>query len=82
MEAERSKVANAPHQLRLFEETLKRHTNVLEKTIALKYSIEGVLLDERMQSTSLRFMRYVAVWLLRIATGSDYKPGTETETIK
>lgn len=82
MEAERSKVANAPHQLRLFEETLKRHTNVLEKTIALKYSIEGVLLDERMQATSLRFMRYVAVWLLRIATGSDYKPGTETETIK
>lgn len=82
MEAERSKLVNAPHQLRLFEETLKRHTNVLEKTIALKYSIEGVLLDERMQSTSLRFMRYVAVWLLRIATGSDYKPGTETETIK
>ncbi|UKZ89853.1 uncharacterized protein TrAFT101_004894 [Trichoderma asperellum] len=82
MEAERSKLVNAPHQLRLFEETLKRHTNVLEKTIALKYSIEGVLLDERMQSTSLRFMRYVAVWLLRIATGSDYKPGTETETIR
>ncbi|UKZ81935.1 hypothetical protein TrVFT333_009713 [Trichoderma virens FT-333] len=82
MEAERPKLANAPHQLRLFEETLKRHTNVLEKTIALKYAIEGVLLDERMQSTSLRFMRYVTVWLLRIATGSDYKPGTETETIK
>ncbi|KAK4061306.1 hypothetical protein Trihar35433_9633 [Trichoderma harzianum] len=82
MEAERPKLANAPHQLRLFEETLKRHNNVLEKTIALKYSIEGVLLDERMQSTSLRFMRYVTVWLLRIATGSDYKPGTETETIK
>ncbi|KAL6877836.1 ubiquitin elongating factor core domain-containing protein [Trichoderma longibrachiatum] len=82
MEAERPKLANSPHQLRLFEETVKRHTNVLEKTIALKYSIEGVLLDERMQSTSLRFMRYVTVWLLRIATGSDYKPGLESETIK
>ncbi|POR34568.1 Ubiquitin conjugation factor E4 [Tolypocladium paradoxum] len=82
MEAERPKVANMPHQLRLFEETLKRHTNVLEKTIALKYAIEGALLDERMQSTSLRFMRYVAVWLLRLVTGSDYKPGKEVQAIK
>ncbi|OAQ79758.1 ubiquitin conjugation factor E4 [Purpureocillium lilacinum] len=82
MEAERPKVANSPHQLRLFEETLRRHTNVLEKTIALKYAIEGALLDERMQSTSLRFMRYVAVWLLRLVTGSDYKPGKEVESIK
>lgn len=82
MEAERPKLANSPHQLRLFEENLKRHTNVLDKTNALKYAIEGALLDERMQSTSLRFMRYVAVWLLRLATGSDYKPGQETQMIK
>ncbi|KAG5991986.1 hypothetical protein E4U43_003885, partial [Claviceps pusilla] len=82
MEAERSKLLNSPHQMRLFEETLKRHTNVLEKTIALKYAIEGALLDERMQSTSLRFMRYVAVWLLRLVTGSNYKPGTEMQMIK
>lgn len=82
MEAERPKLLNSAHQLRLLEETLKRHTNVLEKTIALKYAIEGALLDERMQGTSLRFMRYVAVWLLRLATGSNYKPGTETQMIK
>ncbi|KAK5997791.1 Ubiquitin conjugation factor E4 [Cladobotryum mycophilum] len=82
MEAERHKVAKTPHQIKLFEETLRRHTNVLEKTTALKHSIEGVLLDERMQSTSLRFMRYVAVWLLRLATGTDYKPGRESETIR
>lgn len=82
MEAERPKVANSPHQLRLFEETLRRHTNVVEKTIALKYAIEGVLLDERMQSTSLRFMRYVAVWLIRLATGSNYRPGLESREIK
>ncbi|EQL00225.1 ubiquitin fusion degradation protein 2 [Ophiocordyceps sinensis CO18] len=82
MEAERLKVANTPHQLRLFEETLKRHTNVLEKTIALKYAIEGALLDDRMQSTSLRFMRCVTVWLLRLVTETDYKPGREREMIK
>ncbi|KAI9170938.1 Ubiquitin conjugation factor E4 [Paramyrothecium foliicola] len=82
MEAERHKVANSPHQLRLFEETLRRHTNVLEKTIGLKYAIEGVLLDERMQGISLRFLRYVAVWLIRVATGSKYKPGLESQEIK
>lgn len=82
MEAERVKVANSPHQLHVFEETVKRHVNVLEKTIGLKHAIEGILLDERMQSTSLRFMRYVAVWLLRIATGQDYKPGRESQMIK
>lgn len=82
MEAERPKVENVPHQLRVLEETLKRHTNVLERTIALKYAIEGVLLDDRMQSTSLRFMRYVAVWLLRLATRSNYKPGRESQEIK
>ena len=82
MEGERRRVANAPHQLRLFEQTLQRHTNVLEKTIALKYAIEGALLDERMQGTSLRFMRYVAVWLLRVVTKSNYRPGMEKEMIK
>lgn len=82
MEAERSKIATSPQQLRLFEETLRRHTSVLEKAIGLKHGIEGVLMDERMQGTSLRFMRYVAVWLLRIATGKDYKPGRESQLIK
>lgn len=82
MEAERQKVAGSAHQLRLFDETVKRHVNVLERTIGLKYAIEGVLLDERMQGTSLRFMRYVAVWLLRIATGRDYKPGRESQLIQ
>lgn len=82
MEAERVKVANVPHQLRAFEESYNRHASVLEKSIALKYSIEGVLLDERMQSTSLRFMRYVAVWLLRLATRSNYRPGFESKEIK
>jgi len=82
MEAERHKLANSPQQLAMFEVSFKRHTSVLEKTISLKYAIEGVLLDERMQSTSLRFMRYVAVWLLRIATGTDYRPGKESEEIR
>ncbi|KAF5027783.1 hypothetical protein F66182_114 [Fusarium sp. NRRL 66182] len=82
MEAERPKFANHPVQLRQYEEAVKRHADALEKAMATKYSIEGVLLDERMQSTSLRFMRFVAVWLLRLVTGSKYKPGLESDEIQ
>ncbi|KAF9871176.1 ubiquitin elongating factor core [Colletotrichum karsti] len=74
MEAERHKLANNPAQVAMFEVTLKRHTQVLEKAIAMKYAIEGVFFDEKMQELSLRFMRYVAVWLLRLASQSDYTP--------
>ncbi|KAL1871865.1 hypothetical protein VTK73DRAFT_1833 [Phialemonium thermophilum] len=74
MEAERPKFANRPDQLALLEVSLKRHAEVLEKAMSLKFAIEGVLLDEKMQSRSLQFMRYVSVWLLRVASQSDYKP--------
>lgn len=42
--------------------------------MSLKYAVEGVLFDKAMQTKSLMFMRVVTVWLLRIATGSDYTP--------
>lgn len=74
MEAERVKVANRPRELAMFEISLKRHTDVLEKSISLKYTMEGVLLDEKMQSRSLQFMRYVSVWILRVASQTDYRP--------
>ena len=74
MEAERPKFATRPDQLALFEVSLKRHTDVLEKSISLKYTMEGVLLEEKMQSRSLQFMRYVSVWLLRVASQTDYRP--------
>jgi ubiquitin conjugation factor E4 B len=82
MEAERIKFLNAPVQLEQYEKAVKRHVDVLEKSIGVKLSIEGVLLDERMQSTSLRFMRIVAVWLLRLVTRSEYKPGQESKEIQ
>ncbi|GJD04517.1 ubiquitin elongating factor core [Colletotrichum higginsianum] len=79
MEAERPKVQNQPAQLAMFELTLKRHTAVLEKAIAMKYAIEGVFLDEKMQELSLRFMRYVAVWLLRLASQTNYTPDKDLQ---
>lgn len=74
LEAERPKLINRPDQLRMLDEALKRHTTVLERAMALKFSIEGILLEQKMQSRSLQFMRYVTVWLLRVASQTDYTP--------
>ena len=74
MEAERAKFASRPAELAMFELSLRRHTDVLEKSLSLKFAIEGVLLEEKMQSRSLQFMRYVSVWLLRVASQSAYTP--------
>lgn len=74
LEADRLKLANSPHQLAMFDISVRRHTEVLERAMCLKFSIEGCLLDEKMQGRSLQFMRYVSVWLLRVASQSDYKP--------
>lgn len=62
--------------MRRLEEQLRRFNDVLDKAMSLKYAIEGVLFDKLMQAKSLLFMRVVTVWLLRVATGSDYVPGT------
>ncbi|VZH90914.1 unnamed protein product [Fusarium fujikuroi] len=82
MEADRIKFVNNPVHLQQYDKAVQRHVDALEKSIAVKLSIEGVLLDERMQSTSLRFMRIVAVWLLRLVTRSEYKPGQESKEIQ
>ncbi|KAI0025152.1 ubiquitin conjugation factor E4 [Xylariomycetidae sp. FL0641] len=59
----------------IYKQQLQNYINIAEKYIALKHAIQGVVLDKDMQTLSLQFMRYVAVWLLRVASGSDYKPG-------
>lgn len=57
-----------------FEAQLKKYTDLLENAMSLKFSIEGALKDKQMQTKSLLFMRYVTVWLLRIASQTDYTP--------
>lgn len=64
-----------PFQIQLAEQRLKTAVGSVEKYMALKFAIEGVVLDTSMQTVSLQFMRYVAVWLLRVASGTNYKPG-------
>ncbi len=40
----------------------------------MKFASEGVLFDKQMQTKSILFMRYVAVWLLRVATQTEFTP--------
>ncbi|KAI9048700.1 hypothetical protein LZ554_007531 [Drepanopeziza brunnea f. sp. 'monogermtubi'] len=74
LEAERPKFTNSPMNMARFEEQLRRFNEVLDKSMSLKYAIQGVLFDKVMQAKSLMFMRVVTVWLLRVATGSNYTP--------
>ncbi|OLN95247.1 Ubiquitin conjugation factor E4 [Colletotrichum chlorophyti] len=76
---ERARLANDAINLSLVEVSIKRYSAVLEKAIALKNALEGVCLDEKMQELSLRFMRYVAVWLLRLASQSTYTPDKDLQ---
>jgi ubiquitin conjugation factor E4 B len=69
------KLEGNPLQLAIAKRQQDRIHNVIDKTMALRFSIEGVLTDKSMQTLSLQFMRYVTVWLLRVASGSDYVPG-------
>lgn len=71
-ELERPKWAGNPAQLRVFEQALKRYKDKLDMGLALKYSLQGVLFDDQWQARSMAFMRYVAVWLLRLVSGVNF----------
>ncbi|KAI1453518.1 ubiquitin conjugation factor E4 [Annulohypoxylon moriforme] len=77
LEAELPKLQNDPFRLPAARQHHQNAVNTIEKYIALKHTIEGVVLDESMQTLSLQFMRYVAVWLLRVASGVNYRPAGE-----
>ena len=56
------------------KQQLQNYTTALEKHMSSKMALESVLMDEKMQERSLLFMRYVSVWLVRMASLSDYTP--------
>ncbi|KAI8634270.1 ubiquitin fusion degradation protein 2 [Xylariaceae sp. FL1651] len=75
MEEEMPKLQNDRLRSAVAKQHLQNAITTVEKYIALKHAIQAVVLDQGMQTLSLQFMRYVAVWLLRTASGTDYKPG-------
>ncbi|KAI9793503.1 MAG: hypothetical protein M1816_007935 [Peltula sp. TS41687] len=65
-EEERSKWINTP-QLVMFENTLRKFQEAINKGLSYKYAVQGVLYDDLSQARSMQFMRYVIVWMLRLA---------------
>lgn len=72
IELDRHKWINNPAQLKMFDNAIKKYKEQIDKGISYKYAVQGVLLDEQMQTRSLQFMRYVIVWLLRLVSQSNF----------
>jgi ubiquitin conjugation factor E4 B len=64
-ELERHKYVSNPILLAQFENALKKYKDRIDTGLSYKYSVQGVLLDDVSQASSMQFMRYVIVWLLR-----------------
>jgi ubiquitin conjugation factor E4 B len=77
LEADRPKFANHPVRLRAFEAQLQKYKDQIDKGLSYRYAVEGVLLDDQNQTRSMQFMRYVIVWLLRVASSSSDFPRTK-----
>jgi ubiquitin conjugation factor E4 B len=71
METERHKYAANPMQLNVFDNHVKKLKDQIERGQCTILAIQGVLLDETTQARSMQLMRYIIVWLLRLAS-----PGT------
>lgn len=67
-EADRHKYANDPRYLARFDEHVNRIKKTIDETWSTIHATTGVLLDDLSQARSMQFMRYVIVWLLRLAS--------------
>ena len=68
LEADRSKFASNPGQLAMFDRAVQKYKDQIDKGLSFKYAVQGVLLDDLIQTRSMQFMRYVIVWLLRLVS--------------
>lgn len=60
-----------PRYLARFEQHLARIKKTIDEMWSTIHATHGVLLDENNQKQSMEFMRYVVVWLLRLASRQD-----------
>jgi len=60
-----------PRYLARFEEHVTRIKKQIDEMWSVIHATHGVLLDEVNQARSMQFMRYVIVWLLRLASRQD-----------
>jgi ubiquitin conjugation factor E4 B len=70
-EAERHKYVHDPRYLARYEEHANKLTKIIDDQWSTIHATHGVLLDELNQARSMSFMRYVILWLLRLASRQD-----------
>ncbi|QIW96970.1 hypothetical protein AMS68_002488 [Peltaster fructicola] len=68
IESERHKYLHDARYLARFEEHVNRYKKSIDDNWSTIHATTGVLLDDLNQARSMQFMRYVIVWLLRIAS--------------
>lgn len=71
-EGERHKYASDPRYATRFEQHLQKFKDDIDRMHSTIHATTGVLLDEVSQARSMQFMRYVIVWLLRLASGQNF----------
>ena len=79
LEPERSKYMTSQAQLAIFDNHVKKMKDQIERGKCSILAIQGVLLDETMQARYMQLMRYVIVWLLRIASPGTSFPKSELQ---
>ncbi|KAI5359833.1 putative U-box domain, Zinc finger, RING/FYVE/PHD-type, ubiquitin conjugation factor E4, core [Septoria linicola] len=71
VEKERHKYVSDPRYLQRFESHITKMKQQIDDMWSTIHATEGVLLDDATQKASMDFMRYVIVWLLRLASGQN-----------
>jgi ubiquitin conjugation factor E4 B len=61
-------------QLQVVDRAVTKHVQALERAMRLKFGLEGLINDRKTQGSSLSFLRYVSVWLIRVASQTKYNP--------
>ena len=79
LEPERPKYMTSQAQLAIFDNHVKKIKDQIERGKCSILAIQGVLLDETTQARSMQFMRYVIVWLLRVASPGSSFPKAELQ---
>jgi ubiquitin conjugation factor E4 B len=75
MAEERTNLAGNPFRLQQLDMALNRYKAVQTNVLRNKLALEAIMSDKDCQARSLIFMRYVSVFVLRMASGRDYIPG-------
>lgn len=75
IQEDRAKYLGTP-ALAILDRNIAKIQDRVDAAVALRYALEVILMDPAMQASSLLFMRYQMVWLLRLVDPNHQYPST------